>query len=128
LAFIDQAIDDRKAEFDEDEQKLLDEMKEEDRGRAAEFMSGVDMLIHDAQYTPDDYARKRGWGHSCYIDTVNAAIDAEVKHLFLFSHDPVYDDDKIDTLHRHTQEIIKERNSGMVCHVAREGMLINLDD
>lgn len=128
LSFIHQSIDDRKDEFDEDEQKLLDEMKEEDKWRTIEFMTNVDMLIHDAQYTADDYARKRGWGHSCYIDTVNSAIDAKVKHLFLFSHDPGYDDDKVDTLHRHAQEIIRQTNSGMVCHVAREGMLINLDD
>lgn len=128
LSFIHQSIDDRKHEFDEDEQQLLDDMKEEDKWRTIEFMTGVDMLIHDAQYTTEDYARKRGWGHSCYIDTVNSAIDAEVKHLFLFSHDPGYDDDQIDTMHRHTQEIIKDRGSELVCHVAREGMLINLDD
>ena len=128
LSFIHQSIDDRKHEFDEDEQQLLEDMKEEDKWRSVEFMTDVDMLIHDAQYTTEDYARKRGWGHSCYIETVNSAIDAGVKHLFLFSHDPGHDDDQIDAMHRHTQEIIKERGSEMVCHVAREGMLINLDD
>ena len=128
LSFINQSIESRKAEFDEAERRLLDEMKEEDRWRTIEFMDGVDILIHDAQYTLDDYSRKRGWGHSCYIDTVNSAIDAGVKHLFLFSHDPSYDDDKLEELHQHTLDIIQERQARLTCHLAREGMVIDLDE
>ena len=128
LSFINQSIDQRKAEFDEDEQRLLEEMKEEAKWRSIEFMEGVDLLIHDAQYTPADYAKKRGWGHSCYIDTVHSAMDARVKNLWLFHHDPNYDDDTIDDLHRHSVELITERKSKTVCHVAREGIQIDLDD
>ncbi len=128
LSFIDRSIEDRKAEFDEDEQTLLDDMKLEDKSRNIEFMTDVHMLIHDAQYTLNDYSRKRGWGHSCFIDTVNSAIDAGVEQLFMFSHDPNNDDDQIDAMHRRTQQLIKERGSGMVCHVSREGMLIDLDE
>ena len=128
LSFIHQSIEDRKAEFDEDERQLLDEMKEEDKWRTIEFMRDVDMLIHDAQYTVEDYRKKRGWGHSCYIETVASAVDAGVKQLFFFSHDPSYDDEKIDGLHRHAQKIIMERQAKMICHVAREGMLIDLDE
>ena len=128
LSFIEQSIEERKWEFDEDEQTILDDMKFEDKTRNIEFMVGVHMLIHDAQYTPEDYARKRGWGHSCYLDTVNSAIDAGVKQLFLFSHDPNNDDDQVDAMHRQTQELVKERGSDMVCHISREGMLIDLDE
>ena len=103
-------------------------MKHEDRSRNIEVMTDVHMLIHDAQYTPEAYKRKRGWGHSCFIDTVNAAMDAGVKNLFMFSHDPNNDDDQIDAMHRKTQEMIKARGSSLVCHVSREGMLINLED
>ncbi|MCH9673124.1 MAG: MBL fold metallo-hydrolase, partial [Gammaproteobacteria bacterium] len=60
LSFIDQSIDQRKDEFDEDERTLLEAMKVEEKGRALEFMQDVDVLIHDAQYTPSDYAAKRG--------------------------------------------------------------------
>jgi len=128
LSFISQAIDERKREFDEDEQALLEEMREEERAQSLQFMAGVDMLIHDAQYTPEDYTKKRGWGHSCYIDTVNSAVDADVGGLFLFSHDPNYDDAQIDHLHDHALKIISERQSKMPCHVAREGMVVSLDD
>lgn len=127
LAFINRSIDERKAEFDEPEQRLLEEMKEEENQRSIEFMRGVDILIHDAQYTPRDYARKRGWGHSCYIDTVHAAMAAEVKCLLLFHLDPAYSDRIVDQLYRHSQAIIKARQHRLVCDVAREGKLIHLD-
>tara|TARA_Y100000588_G_scaffold294451_1_gene314359 strand:+ start:1381 stop:1578 length:198 start_codon:yes stop_codon:yes gene_type:complete len=51
-------------------------------------MTGVDILIHDVHYTPEAYDRKRCWGDSCYIDTVNFAIEAEVGTLHLFQQGP----------------------------------------
>lgn len=127
LGFISQAIEDRLAEFDEDERHLLEEMKEEQKWRGIEFMDSCDVLIHDAQYTLEDYRRKRGWGHSCYIDTVNSAIDARAKELVLFSHDPGYDDETLDGLEKHALEIVSERSSSMRCSAAREGTKIILD-
>ncbi|MDX1431656.1 MAG: MBL fold metallo-hydrolase [Gammaproteobacteria bacterium] len=126
LSFINQSIERRKAEFDVHEQTLLEEMKEEEKRRALEFMQGVDILIHDAQYTPEDYQKKRGWGHSCYIDTVASAVDAGVGDLYLFHVDPNYDDDQIDRMHGHSLELIKKAKAKVKCHVAREGMVIEL--
>ena len=128
IFFVNQRIDAMRDEFDEDEHALLEAMKEEQRGRVTEFMRDADFLIHDAQYTPEDYQRKRGWGHSCYIDTVNSAIDADVKHLFLFSYDPNYDDEQVDELHARTRRVVEERQAGTVCHKTCEGMIIELDD
>ncbi len=126
LAFIDRSIDARKAEFDEKEQRLLEEMREEERSRALEFMDGVDILIHDAQYTPEDYERKRGWGHSCYIDTVNAAVEAGVKELYLFHLDPAYDDAAVARLHEASEALIARKGGSLRCHIAREGMQVPL--
>jgi phosphoribosyl 1,2-cyclic phosphodiesterase len=128
LGFINRAIDQRKQEFDEPEQQLLEAMKEDERRRSIEFMRNVDILIHDAQYTPLDYEKKRGWGHSCYVDTVEAAMDAEVGQLFLFHFDPTYPDDRIDLLHRHAIDLIKARRNRLVCKVAHEGYCIDLDN
>ena len=128
IFFVNQRIDAMRDEFDEDEHALLEAMKEEQRGRVTEFMRDADLLIHDAQYTPEDYQRKRGWGHSCYIDTVNSAIDANVKQLFLFSYDPNYDDAQVDELHARTRDVIAERQAKTVCHKTCEGMIIELDD
>ena len=126
LSFINQSIEARKGEFDARERELLEEMKHEEYSRSIEFMQGVDLLIHDAQYTPEDYLKKRGWGHSCYVDTVNAAIDAGVKELFMFHLDPNYADPFVEGLHTAANEIIAERKSDLICHVAREGMMIPL--
>jgi len=126
LSFINESIERRKLEFEEHEQHLLEQMKHEQKQRALEIMDGVDLLIHDSQYTPEDYAKKRGWGHSCYIETVNAAVDAKVRSLYLFHLDPNYADEQVDGMHRHALSIIRERNSATVCHVAREGQAVEL--
>ncbi len=130
LLFLDQSIDQRLVEQDmeENEQELLRQMKEEEKWSSLKFMMDADILIHDAQYTPADYARKRGWGHSCYKDTVNCAIDARVKHLYLYHLDPNYPDDAVDELHREALAIIRERKADLQCHVAREGLFIDLDE
>jgi ribonuclease BN (tRNA processing enzyme) len=54
---------------------------------------GADVLIHDAQYTPEEYLQKKGWGHSSWQDAVDVARDAQVKRLVLFHHDPGHSDD-----------------------------------
>ncbi|MBT6272636.1 MAG: MBL fold metallo-hydrolase [Chromatiales bacterium] len=126
LSFIRQSIDDRKAEFDEEEKVLLEQMKEEERRKSISFMIGVDLLIHDAQYTQADYQRKRGWGHSCYIDTVTSAVDAGVGSLFLFSHDPNYDDATLDKVEEDAQREAARTGSNMHCACARECTRIDL--
>lgn len=125
--FLNKSIDRRYQEFSREEQQLFDAMKQEEYDSSLQFMQDADILIHDAQYTPEDYEKKRGWGHSCYIDTVNSAIDAGVKQLYLFHHDPNYDDQLIDTIHQDSLRIINERNAALECHIAREGLKLSLD-
>ena len=127
LSFIRQSIDDRKDEFDEEEKELLEAMKEEERCKSIAFMRDVDVLIHDAQYTEADYQRKRGWGHSCYTDTVQSAIDAGARSLYLFSHDPNNDDDTLGVVENSAQKIASEQSPDMHCFCAREGSFIDLD-
>jgi phosphoribosyl 1,2-cyclic phosphodiesterase len=128
LLFLDHSINQRldRRDMDEQEQALLREMKEEEKWTALKFMMDADILIHDAQYSPEDYRKKRGWGHSCYIDTVNCAIDARVKKLYLYHLDPNYPDDVVDELHRRSLKIIHERRSELRCYVAREGHVVDL--
>lgn len=53
---------------------------------------GVDLLIHDAQYTAEEYPGKIGWGHSSLEDLLRFAALAGVRHLVPFHHDPARDD------------------------------------
>jgi phosphoribosyl 1,2-cyclic phosphodiesterase len=71
---------------------------------AADWTSGydlardVDLLVHDAQYTLDEYRDRVGWGH-CAIDHALAfAKLARAKHVVTFHHDPAHDDDAIERL------------------------------
>ncbi len=126
LSFIDQNIRARAAEMDTQELQLIEAMQAEERDSALQYLHQADIFIHDAQYTTADYEKKRGWGHSCYIDTVNFAADAGVKDLYLFHVDPNYPDLKIEDLHGDSLRIIAQRQSPMRCHIAREGSIIPL--
>lgn len=60
--------------------------------------AGVDLLIHDAQYTDDEYDTRVGWGHSSIRQAFQFATEAGVKHFVPFHHDPTHTDTYIDTL------------------------------
>jgi phosphoribosyl 1,2-cyclic phosphodiesterase len=65
---------------------------------ALELADGVDLLIHDAQYVPEEFERKRHWGH-CTIDyALHVAREAGAKRLALFHHDPAHSDEMIDEI------------------------------
>ena len=60
-----------------------------------EIVRGADLLISDAQYTPDEYALRKGWGHTTWRHAADLAADAGVGRLLLFHHDPSHDDDAL---------------------------------
>lgn len=59
---------------------------------------GVDLLIHDAQYTPEEYAARVGWGHSSWRQAFAFAALAGARHLVPFHHDPAHSDAYLDTV------------------------------
>jgi phosphoribosyl 1,2-cyclic phosphodiesterase len=59
---------------------------------------GVDLLIHDAQYTAEEYAGRVGWGHSRITDAVALAAMAGARRLVTFHHDPDHDDVELDEM------------------------------
>ncbi|MEE8251926.1 MAG: MBL fold metallo-hydrolase, partial [Gemmatimonadales bacterium] len=66
--------------------------------RHARFLAGADLVIHDAQYTAEEYPSKTGWGHSTMESAVDTALSAGVRRLALFHHDPLRDDESVDRL------------------------------
>jgi phosphoribosyl 1,2-cyclic phosphodiesterase len=66
--------------------------------RHAQFLAGADLVIHDAQYRPDEYPARRGWGHSTAEYAVAVAAAAEVGTLVLSHHDPDHGDDAVDAI------------------------------
>jgi phosphoribosyl 1,2-cyclic phosphodiesterase len=69
-----------------------------DDARHVAFLEGADVLVHDTQYTAEEYAAKVGWGHSTVEYVVDAARLAGVGTLVLFHHDPQRSDDDVDDL------------------------------
>ncbi|NAS12533.1 MBL fold metallo-hydrolase [Poritiphilus flavus] len=85
-----------------------------------DFTKGADVLIHDAQYTPEELPNFRGWGHSSWEQAIEVAERAHVKTLFLTHHDPEHDD---TFLHKVENECQKRFPN---CYLAREGMEFSL--
>jgi phosphoribosyl 1,2-cyclic phosphodiesterase len=71
---------------------------------ATEWISGfdlardVDLLIHDSQYTEEEYAGRVGWGHSTIPHSIAFARRCGVRRLALFHHDPLHDDAMLDAM------------------------------
>jgi phosphoribosyl 1,2-cyclic phosphodiesterase len=85
------------------------------------FVEGADLLIHDAQYTVDDYQRgKYGYGHSTVEMALEAARAAHVRELILFHHEPTYTDNQLDTMEEQARSQFARTRS------AFEGMEIDL--
>jgi hypothetical protein len=70
----------------------LDSVLEAGDRRHRAFVQDADMVIHEAQDTPEEYNGKRHWGHSSYSYVVELADAARVRRLFLTHHDPSHDD------------------------------------
>ena len=61
-----------------------------------EVAAGADLLISDAQYTPEEYGLREGWGHTTWERAAALATEAGVGRLALFHHDPAHDDAALD--------------------------------
>ena len=69
-----------------------------------ELARNADLLIHDGQYTDEEYVRYRGWGHSTWRTAVEVAKRANVKKLIITHHDPDHDDDILDSMESECQK------------------------
>ncbi len=98
---------------------------QEQNGVLEQFFSGADLLVHDSQYTHEEYMGKfLGWGHSSFEHAVAAAKHAGVKALALFHHDPMRTDDQIDAL---TEKYCVKPGQGTTeIFFAREGVTLEI--
>jgi phosphoribosyl 1,2-cyclic phosphodiesterase len=85
------------------------------------FCAGADVLINDAQFTPEQLAGcRKGWGHSSWEASVHLAKEAGVRQLVLFHHDPDSTDRNLDDILRQSQNRFEN-----VC-MAAEGMVLSM--
>jgi len=86
--------------------------------------AGADVLLHDAQYSEDEYRQRIGWGHSSVADAVAFARAVEAHRLLLFHHEPEHDDAALDRLEEHARLLADAEGLGPA--LAREGMVVEL--
>lgn len=89
---------------------------------ALELCRDVDLLIHDAQYTDDEFAVKRDWGHCTLEYAVWMATESRARRLALFHHDPGHHDEVLDELVEEAALSGAER--GVTVFGAREGVSV----
>jgi ribonuclease BN (tRNA processing enzyme) len=90
------------------------------------FSEGATLLIHDAEYTEDEYVYTTGWGHSRYIDALRLAMEAGVEQFGLFHHNQDRHDDALDRIIENCQEIIARNNVSLACFAVSQDMVITL--
>ena len=105
---------------------LIDSILHEGDRRHARFLANADLVIHDAQFTPEEYPAKRNWGHSTFEYAVNVAVAAGVKKLALMHHDPTHDDAFIYEMERNAQALAAKFKSRLKVFAAYEGYEMRL--
>jgi phosphoribosyl 1,2-cyclic phosphodiesterase len=87
----------------------------------------ADLLIHDAQYTDEEYPAHFGWGHSAVSHALDFASRTGVKRALLFHHDPYHTDEELDAILDETREHWGARgNDPASLELAREDAVIEI--
>jgi phosphoribosyl 1,2-cyclic phosphodiesterase len=80
-----------------------------------EFCKDADLLIHDAEFTSEEYEATRTWGHSTYSEALDLALKANVKCLGLFHHNQDRKDADQDAIVEECREIIRSKKRDLEC-------------
>ena len=88
--------------------------------RVVDLARDANLLIHDAQFTPEERQERSGWGHSSWLEAVQVAREANVKQLALFHHEPTRGDAELDEIEKQARALFPS------AFLAREGMEICL--
>jgi len=95
------------------------------RDRLTAFVRGASVLIHDAMYTPEEYASRAGWGHSTHQEAVALALAADVRTLVLFHHDPERTDGALDRCVAECLELVRQAGASLEVIAAGEGLTVH---
>ncbi len=102
-------------DFGQNDRKIID------------FAKGADVLIIDGQYTPEEYAKKKGWGHSQIERICEIAIAAQAKQVYVTHHDPMHTDATLNQMQERTKKYMAEvLKSDIKIDYAKEAMTVEV--
>jgi phosphoribosyl 1,2-cyclic phosphodiesterase len=90
-----------------------------------ELCEDADLVLHDSQYTEEEFATMSDWGHSTETFAVRVAVEAGARRLGLFHHDPAHSDDQVDRMLDHARTLAAKHNLNEVS-AAAEGQSVDL--
>ena len=96
----------------------------EENEKILRFFNDADVLIHDAQYTAEEFKKHLGWGHSSHEHAIDSARQAGVKKIVLFHHDPSRTDAQLESLEAKYRKEQAHVSSPLEVIIAREGHTI----
>jgi len=79
------------------------------------FSENADLLIHDGEYTENEYKRKKSWGHSSIQDVLQLAVKANVKKLGVFHLNQNRTDEQMDKIIHTCRLDLKKKRSTLDC-------------
>ncbi len=98
--------------------------------RLAAWLQGVDTLLHDCQYSVDQYRAHTGWGHSSAHSLAALVAATGIKQVVLFHHDPDHGDSAIEAIHAefraHLEAMAPAEAAEVASHIASEGLFLPL--
>lgn len=104
--------------LDDESRKALERM----RAGVLELISDADWVIYDTMFNPKEYAKRPHWGHSAPDHAIEIAVEANVRHLILFHHDPHRTDSQVDKIEGQYRAQAAEQ--GLMLSAAREGLTL----
>ena len=99
-----------------DDRKALDTMRDQLR----DAVRGVDTVIYDTHFLPEEYDQFPHWGHSTPDQALELCTGLNVRQLVLYHHAPSHDDDTMDAIEKRYRD--KGKDLGMHVVAARESM------
>ena len=92
----------------------------------AAFARGAELLVHDADYTDEEYPRRKTWGHSTWQQALALALKAEVRALGLFHHNQDRYDSELDRIVAECGRRARRAGSKLKIFAVREGQEVKL--
>jgi phosphoribosyl 1,2-cyclic phosphodiesterase len=91
-----------------------------------EFSANADLLIHDSEYTREEYRATKGWGHSTFEDSLRLAMEAHVRQFGLFHHNQDRTDAALDGIVETCKNTIDDHHAALHCFAVSAGTEIPL--